>query len=73
MRALPHQMKALSDARPSDMATSSRKSRERTFHSNNLGEYMLLDVQHNVPILGWNYDASLEDIADFLSDEPVTA
>jgi hypothetical protein len=49
------------------------KSRERSFHSNNLGEYMLLDVQHNVSILGWNYDASLEDIADFLSDEPVAA
>jgi hypothetical protein len=47
------------------------KSRE-TFHSNNLGDYMLLDVQHNVPILGWNYDASLEDIAEFLSDETVT-
>lgn len=50
-----------------------RKSRERTFHSNNLGEYMLLDVEHNVPILGWDYDASLEDIADFLRDEPVKA
>jgi hypothetical protein len=49
------------------------KSRERSFHSNNLGEYMLLDVKHNVPILGWNYDASLEDIADFLSDEPAAA
>jgi hypothetical protein len=50
-----------------------RKSRERTFHSNNLGEFMLLDVQHNMPILGWDYGASLEDIADFLSDEEVSA
>ena len=50
-----------------------RKSHERTFHSNNLGEYMLLDVQHNVPILGWDYDASLEDIAEFLIDEEVAA
>jgi hypothetical protein len=49
------------------------KSREQTFHANNLGEYMLVDVQHSVPILGWNYDASLEDIADYLSDEPVTS
>jgi hypothetical protein len=51
------------------------KSRERKYvpHSNNYGEYMLIETQYNVPILGWNYDASLEDIADFLSDEAVTA
>jgi hypothetical protein len=50
-----------------------RKSRERTFHSNDYGEFMLVSAQYKCPILGWNYDATLEDIADFLSDEPVTA
>jgi hypothetical protein len=45
------------------------KSRERTFHSNNYGEFMLVSAQYNVPILGWDYDATLEDIADFLSSE----
>jgi hypothetical protein len=49
------------------------KSRERTFHSNNYGEFMLVSAQYNVPILGWDYDASLEDIADFLSGEGAAA
>jgi hypothetical protein len=50
-----------------------RESRERTFRSNNYGEFKLVSAQYNVPILGWDYDVTLEDIAEFLNDESVPA
>ena len=43
-----------------------RKSRSRTIHADNFGEYMLVDVGLNIPALGARYDASLEEIADYL-------
>ena len=43
-----------------------RKSRSRTIHADNLGEYMLVDAGQNFLVLGARYDASLEDIADWL-------
>ncbi len=43
-----------------------RKSRSRTIHADNHGEYMLVDVGLNIPALGARYDASLQEIADWL-------
>ncbi len=43
-----------------------RKSRSRTIHADNLGEYLLAYVGLNMPALGARYDASLQEIADSL-------
>ena len=43
------------------------KSRDRTIHLDNLGEYMLVDGQMNAVVLGSRFDASLEDIAEYLA------
>jgi hypothetical protein len=43
-----------------------RKSRSRTIHADNHGEYMLVDVGLNIPAIGARYDASLEEITDWL-------
>lgn len=40
---------------------------------NNAGEYMLCDERSGSPIFGWNYDASLEEIEDFLQQEEAEA
>ena len=41
-----------------------RKSRQRKHVSNldNYGEYMLVDAAGNFPVLGWRFDATLDDI-----------
>jgi hypothetical protein len=44
------------------------KSRTRSPHLNDHGEYMLSRVDMNLCVLGDRYDASLEDIAYFLND-----
>lgn len=44
------------------------KSRDRSIHWNNCGEYMLADHRRGV-VLGCRYDAPLEEVADFLSDK----
>jgi hypothetical protein len=44
-----------------------RKSRSRDIKLNDYGEYMLIDNSTNVPVLGWSYDASLDDIAEHLA------
>jgi len=47
------------------------KSREWKYipHSRNAGGYMLCDEYTNFPIFGWNYDASLVEIEEFLQQE----
>jgi len=35
-------------------------------HSNNKGEYMLVEINRNIPVIGWDYDADLEQISEFL-------
>jgi hypothetical protein len=45
------------------------KSRRIVDGWDNAGEYMLVD-ERNVPALGWQYDASLDEIESFLSDYP---
>ncbi len=43
-----------------------RRSRE-DMHFNNWGEFMLIDAATNVVVLGPHFDASLEQIAGFIS------
>jgi hypothetical protein len=51
------------------------KSRERKYvpHAWNHGEFMLIEIQGNFPVLGSTYDATLEDIAEYLSDDAAVA
>lgn len=44
-----------------------RKSR-RSWGLDYRGEYMLLDLAGNYPVLGFRYDASLDEIAGFLAE-----
>jgi hypothetical protein len=46
------------------------KCRDRMLHANNHGEYMLAD-DRNWIVMGENFDATLEEIKDHLSDVPV--
>lgn len=45
-----------------------RKSRKVNTTLDDQGEYMLIDVDTGFPACGYRYDASLEDVAEFLSD-----
>jgi hypothetical protein len=44
------------------------KSRQQR-HLNNCGEYMLIENNRNLVVLGERYDATLEDIAGYLEDK----
>jgi hypothetical protein len=48
-----------------------KKSRWRVGTSDNYGEYMLIDARRNVPMLGFKFDASLEEIDQWLEREYV--
>ena len=49
------------------------KSRAKPpFNGGDYGEYALIGP-YGGAVLGWDYDATLEDIAEFLSDEEVAA
>jgi hypothetical protein len=50
-----------------DMGFRVLKSRERTQHDNNRGAYMLVD-DHNVVVTGSRFDASLDEILDYLGE-----
>ncbi len=45
-----------------------RKSSARTVHANDFGEYMLVDASANAVALGGRFDASLEQISEWLQD-----
>jgi hypothetical protein len=45
-----------------------RKSRTINIHANDFGEFGLLDEQ-GYPLIGWNYDATLEEIEGFLDGQ----
>ncbi len=45
------------------------KSRVQNLHADNLGEYMLVDRRLNSSVLGGRYDASLDDIEEFLRED----
>jgi hypothetical protein len=44
-----------------------RRSRQRSTHGNNHGQFMLLDFNNRI-IFGERFDATLERIADFLQE-----
>jgi hypothetical protein len=43
------------------------KSRDRSIQSSNLGEYMLVETDRNLVILGDRFNASLDEISEYLS------
>src|SRR5260370_20958771 len=53
-------------ARAHRMGYSVSKSRDRSLHSNNAGKFMLCDDRNTV-VLGDGFDASLQDVADYLT------
>jgi hypothetical protein len=48
------------------------KSRQQ-LHLNNLGEFMLVDSHSNAVVRGANFDASLDDIREFLGGSKTKA
>jgi hypothetical protein len=46
------------------------KSRDRTQHMDNFGEYMLVNL-NNCVVLGGKFDASLNEIMAYLKGEPL--
>jgi hypothetical protein len=52
--------------RASGAGYSVSKSRDRSIHSNNIGLFMLCDDRNTV-VLGDRFDASLQDVADYLT------
>ena len=44
-----------------------RKSRAWNIHADDLGEYMLVDAHCNTVVRGERFDASLEEIEEFLA------
>jgi hypothetical protein len=55
-------------ARAGRMGYSVSKSRDRSLHSNNRGHFRLCDDRNTV-VLGDGFDASLQDVADYLTDK----
>jgi hypothetical protein len=47
------------------------KSRQRSTHCDNYGEFMLIDCYRNAVVLGSRFDATLEEIADYLKEQRV--
>ena len=43
-----------------------RKSRQRSTHGDNHGEFMLMNPYRNCIVLGERFNASLEDISEYL-------
>jgi hypothetical protein len=64
---MPSMSESAVRARAETRGYSIHKSRDRSIHGNNLGEYMLVDAERNAVILGDRYNASLDEIADYLS------
>jgi hypothetical protein len=53
-------------ARARKLGYTIRKSRSRSIHEDNLGKYALVKDDSNLVVLGERFDASLEDIAEYL-------
>ena len=54
-------------ARARKLGYSIHKSRSRTINEDNLGKYALVKEDSNSVVLGERFDASLEEIAEYLS------
>ncbi len=48
--------------RPSKIGLTLRKSRVRSVQGNNLGDYMVVDVDTNCVVIGGRFDATLNDV-----------
>ena len=59
-------------ARAGRMGYSVSKSRDRSRHHNNCGRFMLCNDRSTV-VLGDRFDASIQDIADYLTDKRAQA
>jgi len=53
-------------ARARKLGYAIRKSRSRSIHEDNLGRYALVKEDSNLVVLGERFDASLEEIAEYL-------
>jgi hypothetical protein len=54
-------------ARARKLGYAIRKSRSRSIHEDNLGQYALVKEDSNDVVLGERFDASLEEIAAYLN------
>jgi len=53
-------------ARARKLGYAIRKSRSRSVHEDNLGKYALVKENNSEVVLGERFDASLEEIAQYL-------
>ena len=53
-------------ARAHKLGYAIHKSRSRSIHEDNLGRYALVKEDSNLVVLGERFDASLEEIAEYL-------
>jgi len=53
-------------ARARKLGYAIHKSRSRSIHEDNLGRYALVKQDSNLVVLGERFDASLEEIAEYL-------
>lgn len=54
-------------ARARKLGYAIHKSRSRSVHEDNLGKYALVKEDSNQVVLGERFDATLEEIAEYLS------
>jgi hypothetical protein len=54
-------------ARARKLGYAIRKSRSRSIHEDNLGQYALVKEDSNDVVLGERFDATLEEIAAYLN------
>jgi hypothetical protein len=54
-------------ARARKLGYAIHKSRSRSIHEDNLGKYALVKEESNYVVLGERFDASLEEIAEYLN------
>jgi hypothetical protein len=53
-------------ARARKLGYAIHKSRSRSIHEDNLGRYALVKEDSNLVVLGERFDASLDEIAEYL-------
>jgi hypothetical protein len=46
-----------------------RKSRWRRDSVDNYGQFMLVDSRHNLPVAGFRYDMSAEEVMDYCKED----
>lgn len=54
-------------ARARKLGYAIHKSRSHSIHEDNLGKYALVNKEGNYVVLGERFDASLEEIAEYLN------